>query len=831
MSVLLEARPFRPFKSSEEYLVAMKEDLAEWLNALYPELRINLDNFMDRLDTGVPLCKHANNVRKSASEYVARRQARKIMTRSITSSLAVPMSQLSDVAFLPNAKAGTFFARDNVSNFISWCRNSLGIIECLLFETDDLIMRKNERHVILCLLEVARRGAKFGMLAPMLVQMERQIDREIAAENKATNGTNNDDSDDEYADMQQEEPCLIYGPQPQIVTNDLKSLDEMVRDLVERCTCPTQFPMIRVSEGKYRIGDTKVLIFVRILRSHVMVRVGGGWDTLSHYLDKHDPCRCRTSHRSMISAKLIQKAGGSFDLGSAQVHYERSPTPQRKFHNNQTHQSTDAGKLRSRSPTPKTHPRSRSPTPKVENVKSTSPRSLDPTRKALNEEIRQVKYDGRSQMYHSRHQDNYQDPKKDLHQEIKAKVPLSEDFSKRYVVDGGVARRATDKDDTPKYEPTIYNYKCQEDSSSRSPTPSPPVKDETSESFGKESPQYPKSPHGDGEHSDNGSEVSDEGYRSLGAVQSSTTNGNTGTGTQGSPTVVDCHKQPKADQGRSCVETESIETGLRKTRIGPPSPLRASPSRSAASSSGDQTPRAGSIVRENSNLSKASSGSRTPREGNSSPESSPLKRKGIRDSIKKPPTGSLSKASAVPKSLQSSSNGRNTWNGRQVRQRPSLQADTFSTPQNSTTTSNFSRKNPVRQSLPRPSNGPQYDRNGRRIRPATSSLQSSPTKTANPLLEQILQKVGHLQDDQQVVQKLQDFLRDYKGNGSGQEGDATLDFTRAWVDGNGIVELPAETSNSISPRKDPKSTAERGNFSKIPAPIYKRPMSVASDSI
>lgn len=23
-----------------------------------------------------------------------------------------------------------------------------------------------------------------------------------------------------------------------------------------------------------------------------MIRVGGGWDTLEHYLDKHDPCRC-----------------------------------------------------------------------------------------------------------------------------------------------------------------------------------------------------------------------------------------------------------------------------------------------------------------------------------------------------------------------------------------------------------------------------------------------------------------------------------------------------------------------------------------------------------
>ena len=56
-SVLLEARPYRPFKSSEEYLYAMREDLAEWLNTLYPELMINVDNFMDRLDTGISLCK------------------------------------------------------------------------------------------------------------------------------------------------------------------------------------------------------------------------------------------------------------------------------------------------------------------------------------------------------------------------------------------------------------------------------------------------------------------------------------------------------------------------------------------------------------------------------------------------------------------------------------------------------------------------------------------------------------------------------------------------------------------------------------------------------
>ena len=100
-----------------------------------------------------------------------------------------------------------------------------------------------------------------------------------------------------------------------------------VRELVEECQCPTQFPMIRVSEGKYRIGDTKVLIFVRILRNHVMVRVGGGWDTLQHYLDKHDPCRCKAGNDFLVSFAVdaaspecvLQFAGHRSTVGSAQV--------------------------------------------------------------------------------------------------------------------------------------------------------------------------------------------------------------------------------------------------------------------------------------------------------------------------------------------------------------------------------------------------------------------------------------------------------------------------------------------------------------------------------
>lgn len=125
------------------------------------------------------------------------------------------------------------------------------------------------------------------------------------------------------------------------------------------------------------------------------------------------------------------------------------------------------------------------------------------------------------------------------------------EFTKRYVVEGGVARRAVERDDTPKYEPSIYNYKCSEDSSgSRSPTPS---KEEQPaiEGFGKDTTttmvvavNAQKSPHGgDGEHSDNCSEVSDEGYRSLGAVQLSSANGNSAGTPQASPTVADCQSK------------------------------------------------------------------------------------------------------------------------------------------------------------------------------------------------------------------------------------------------------------------------------------------------
>ena len=69
---------------------------------------------------------------------------------------------------------------------------------------------------MLCLLEVARIGAKYGMLAPQLVVLEQEIDREMARE-----------AEQEQEEEEEERPP---SPEPwvQIKTCDLMSLDEMV---------------------------------------------------------------------------------------------------------------------------------------------------------------------------------------------------------------------------------------------------------------------------------------------------------------------------------------------------------------------------------------------------------------------------------------------------------------------------------------------------------------------------------------------------------------------------------------------------------------------------
>ncbi|KAK9391669.1 GAS2-like 1 [Crotalus adamanteus] len=308
------SKSIRPFRSSEDYLYAMKEDLAEWLNTLY-DLDVQVENFMDALEMGYDLCQHANNVNRIALEFQQ-------SNPETASHMRIPQKEVIFQA--KNVVPGSFIARDNISNFIQWCRQELGIQDVVMFETNDLVLKKNEKNFVLCLLEVARKGSKFGMLAPMLIQMEEEIEEEMR------------DHQVVCGELKTEQVIEDLGPKSPVYLNktqrislcDLKNLDELVREILGHCACPSQFPMVKVSEGKYKVGDSNALIFVRVLRSHVMVRVGGGWDTLEHYLDKHDPCRCTS-----VSHRLTQGRGLGFSpqktsgLASPQAN---SPTTQRR---------------------------------------------------------------------------------------------------------------------------------------------------------------------------------------------------------------------------------------------------------------------------------------------------------------------------------------------------------------------------------------------------------------------------------------------------------------------------------------------------------------------
>lgn len=224
------SKSIRPFKSSEEYLYAMKEDLAEWLNTLY-DLDITADTFMDGLETGCALCRHANNVNRAAQDF-------QLEYPEAAQSMKVPSK---DVVFQSrNVVPGSFLARDNVSNFISWCRQELWIKDVLMFETNDLVEKCNEKNFVLCLLEVARRGSKFGMLAPMLIQLEEEIEEEIrdqesqridagepVEQSPPSRCFSRKESTKNVEDEDEPDPEPFIWPQKRVLC-DMRNLDELV---------------------------------------------------------------------------------------------------------------------------------------------------------------------------------------------------------------------------------------------------------------------------------------------------------------------------------------------------------------------------------------------------------------------------------------------------------------------------------------------------------------------------------------------------------------------------------------------------------------------------
>ncbi|ELU05308.1 hypothetical protein CAPTEDRAFT_136006 [Capitella teleta] len=255
----------------EEALLLVKEDLCEWLTTVLG-VEVNTENFITVLDTGVHVCRLAKLIQDQAQTAFNNGACKK----------APPSSKISHRA---NAKTGTWFARDNTANFIQWCKDYGVKSECL-FESEGLVMHRDERGVVLCLLELARIGASYGFPAPSLIKMEKEIEKEEKMSAMAAAPALGKKNRNE--------------PQSRKNSAPVDDLESEVRDEMTMYALPTKnllqirriqdawhCDLTRISQGKYIIGGKQ--IFIRLRGRKAMVRVGGGWDTLDHYLATHFP--------------------------------------------------------------------------------------------------------------------------------------------------------------------------------------------------------------------------------------------------------------------------------------------------------------------------------------------------------------------------------------------------------------------------------------------------------------------------------------------------------------------------------------------------------------
>ncbi|RXM31483.1 hypothetical protein EOD39_6947 [Acipenser ruthenus] len=86
---------------------------------------------------------------------------------------------------------------------------------------------------------------------------------------------------------------------------DADQINEEVSRHVSQCSCVKRFQVEQISANRYRFGDSQQLRMVRILRSTLMVRVGGGWTALDEFLVKNDPCRVKGRTNLKIKEKYL----------------------------------------------------------------------------------------------------------------------------------------------------------------------------------------------------------------------------------------------------------------------------------------------------------------------------------------------------------------------------------------------------------------------------------------------------------------------------------------------------------------------------------------------
>ncbi|XP_075246257.1 uncharacterized protein LOC142339817 isoform X3 [Convolutriloba macropyga] len=137
-------------------LMPLKEDLAMWISDLL-DLDISCQNFFERLQDGVILCRLAKHITEQEVKWKG---------SPSSTPFKAPI----------NLRSGPFFARENIANFLRWCK-SLNINDTCLFESSDLLLLRHLKNIIVCLYAIARRFKTLPNLKlPNLIQLEEEME-------------------------------------------------------------------------------------------------------------------------------------------------------------------------------------------------------------------------------------------------------------------------------------------------------------------------------------------------------------------------------------------------------------------------------------------------------------------------------------------------------------------------------------------------------------------------------------------------------------------------------------------------------------------------------